>query len=223
MYQAILLDLYGTLVHDDEGSVDDVCVQVADLIAVDPSAIAAEWSRRLEASAEMAYGADFRTLADLTLGSLAEAVANFGASVDVEPICRKHLQSWRHPPLYDDSRPFLDAVKVPVCLVSDVDQDDLTAVLRCHGVAVAAAVTSEEARAYKPRPEPFQLALARLGLGAGDVIHIGNSASSDVAGAAALGIDTAFLDRAGDGLPPGVTATYTAATLTALLPQVMPC
>lgn len=110
-----------------------------------------------------------------------------------------------------------------MCLVSDVDQDDLTAVLRWHGIAVTAAVTSEEARAYKPRPEPFQLALARLGLGPGDVIHIGNSASSDVAGAAALGIDTAFLDRDGGGLPPGVTATYTAATLTALLPQVLPC
>ncbi|WP_444951262.1 HAD family hydrolase [Micromonospora ureilytica] len=223
MYQAILLDVYGTLVHDDEDSVKDVCVQVADLIAVDPSAIAAEWSRRLEASAEMAYGAGFRTLADLTLGSLTEAVANFGASVELEPICRKQLHSWRHPPLYDDSRPFLDAVKVPVCLVSDVDQDDLTAVLRWHGIAVAVAVTSEEARAYKPRPEPFQLPLARLGLGPGDVIHIGNSASSDVAGAAALGIDTAFLDRAGGGLPPGATATYTAATLTALLPKVLPC
>ncbi|MFD6679700.1 HAD family hydrolase [Micromonospora parva] len=223
MYQAILLDVYGTLVHDDESAVNDVCVQVADLIAVDPSAIAVEWSRRLEASAEMAYGAGFRKLADLTLGSLTEAVANFGASVELEPICRKQLNSWRHPPLYDDSRPFLDAVKVPVCLVSDVDQDDLTAVLRWHGIAVAAAVTSEEARAYKPRPEPFQLALARLGLGTGDVIHIGNSASSDVAGAAALGIDTAFLDRDGGGLPPGVTATYTAATLTALLPQVLPC
>ncbi|MCF0096082.1 HAD family hydrolase [Micromonospora sp. MH99] len=223
MYQAILLDVYGTLVHDDEGLVDDVCLQIADLIAVDPSAIRKEWSRLLEAGAEMAYGAGFRTLADLTLGSLAEAVATFGTAVELGRICRKQLHFWRHPPLYDDSQPFLDALKVPVCLVSDIDQDDLAAVLRWHGVAVAAAVTSEEARAYKPRPEPFQLALARLGLGPGDVVHIGNSASSDVAGAAALGIDTAFLDRAGVGLPPGVTATYTAATLTALLPQVSPC
>lgn len=170
----------------------------------------------------MAYGAGFRTLVDLTFGSLAEAVVSFGASVELEPICRKQLHSWRHPPLYDDSRPFLDAVKVPVCLVSDVDQDDLTAVPRRHGVAVA--VTSEEARAYKPRPEPFQLALARLGLGPDDVVHIGTSTSSDVAGAAALGIDAAFLDRAGGGLPPGGTATYTAATPTptALPPQVLP-
>jgi len=41
VYQAILLDAYGTLVHDDEDAVDDVCVQVAELIAVEPSAIAA--------------------------------------------------------------------------------------------------------------------------------------------------------------------------------------
>jgi 2-haloacid dehalogenase/putative hydrolase of the HAD superfamily len=91
-------------------------------------------------------------------------------------------------------------------------------VLALHGISVAAVVTSEQARAYKPRPEPFRLALDRLGLGPGEVIHIGDSPSSDVAGAAALGIDTAFLDRGGAGLPPGVSATRTAATLTALLP-----
>jgi FMN phosphatase YigB (HAD superfamily) len=220
VYQAILLDVYGTLVRDDDDSADDVCGQVAELAGVEPSAVAAEWYRRLCASADVAYGTEFRTLADLTLGSLTETAAYFGAPLNPEQVCRRHLESWRRPPLFDDSLPFLDAVDVPVCLVSDVDRDDLDAVLALHGISVAAVVTSEEARAYKPRHEPFQLALARLGLNPGDVVHIGNSASSDVAGAAALGIDTAFLDRCGSGLPAGVTATYTAASLTTLLPQL---
>lgn len=222
MYQAVLLDVYGTLVRDDDDSADEVCVHVAELAGVEPSAVAAEWHRRLYASADVAHGADFRTLADLTIGSLAETAAHFGAPLIPDQVCQRHLESWRRPPLFDDSLRFLDALDVPVCLVSDVDSDDLEAIMALHGLCVAAVVTSEEARAYKPRPEPFQLALARLGLGPNDVIHIGNSASSDVAGAAALGIDTAFLDREGRGLPAGVTATYAATTLTALLPQALP-
>lgn len=220
MYRAILLDVYGTLVHDDEDSTDDVCGQVAESAGVEPSAVAAEWHRHLCASADAAHGTTFRTLADLTLRSLAETAASFGAPPIPEQVCRRHLESWRRPPLFDDSLPFLDAVDVPVCLVSDADRDDLGAVLALHSISVAAVVTSEEARAYKPRPEPFQLALARLGLNPGDVVHIGDSASSDVAGAAALGIDAAFLDRRGSGLPAGVAATYTAASLTALLSQL---
>lgn len=210
VYRAILLDVYGTLVRDDEDWADEVCAHVASVAGVSPPAVVAEWQRRLYASAEVAHGARFRTLADLTLGSLAETASHFGVRLRPE-------RPWVAPPLFDDSLPFLDAVSVPVCLVSDADRDELEAVLAFHRISVAAVVTSEEARAYKPRPEPFRLALARLGLGPGDVVHIGDSASSDVAGAAALGIDTAFLDRTGAG---PVTATYTAASLTALLPQL---
>jgi len=50
----------------------------------------------------------------------------------------------------------------------------LQAVLNHHGITVDIVVTSEDARAYKPRPEPFRLALQRLGLAATDVIHIGD-------------------------------------------------
>jgi len=105
-----------------------------------------------------------------------------------------------------------------VCLVSDADRDDLAAVLTRHGIVVEAVVTSQDARAYKPRPEPFRLALARLGLGAGDVLHVGDSPGSDVAGAQALGIDTALVERAGSRPPAGVEPRYRVASLTALLP-----
>jgi len=223
VYEAVLLDVYGTVVHDDEDMAEEVCTQVAELIAVEPSAVAAQWSRRLAASANLAYGARFRTLAELAVMSLAEAVAHVGATLVLGPICRRYLLSWHCAPLYDDSRPFLEAVNLPVCLVSDSDHDDLTAVLRLHDIAVAAVVTSEDARADKPRPEPFRLALDRLGRTPEEVIHIGNSAVFDVAAAAAGGIDTAFIDRDGTVLPPGITATYAAATLTALLPRLLPC
>ena len=60
--------------------------------------------------------------------------------------------------------------------------------------------------------------MQRLGLAATDVIHVGDSPTSDITGATELGIDTAFISRDGRRLPTHLAATYTIDTLTALLP-----
>jgi HAD superfamily hydrolase (TIGR01493 family) len=210
----VLLDVYGTLVRDDEAWVAAAAAAVADLAGVEPEAVAAHWVTRLYAMADTAHGDGFVTLADLNTGSLTETANHFGVRVDARQLCTPPPR----PPLFADSLPFLAAVKLPVCLDSVADRDSLHAVLDHHGVRPAAVVTSQQARAYKPRPEPFELALRHLGLRPGDVIHVGDSPASDIAGAAALGIDTAYLDRAGRPLPPGLSATHTINTLTALLP-----
>jgi putative hydrolase of the HAD superfamily len=56
-------------------------------------------------------------------------------------------------------------------------------------------VISEEVGIRKPRAEIFEAVLERLGAAPGDVIHVGDSLSADVAGAAALGMRTAWLTR----------------------------
>ena len=220
MYRAVLLDVYGTLVRDDGAWEAEVAALVAGLAGVDPAAVAREWTTRIWAMADDAHGDRFRTLADLNARSLAATVAHFGVRVDAGQICRQREESGERPPLFADSRPFLAAVGRPVCLVSDADRDSLRAVLDHHGITVAAVVTSEDARAYKPRPEPFRLALRRLGLTAADVIHVGDSPVADIAGAAGLGIDTAFVRRGDRRLPAHAAATHTVGTLTGLLPML---
>jgi len=64
--------------------------------------------------------------------------------------------------------------------------------------------TSEDARAYKPRRELFDLALGETGLRPEEVIHIGDSLSSDVGGAASAGIRALWLNRSGKAAPEGV-------------------
>lgn len=218
MYRAVLLDVYGTLVHDDDTWAAETAALIADLAGTDPDRVAAEWTARIWAMAEPAHGEGFRTLADLNLSSLTETAAHFAVQVDAEQLCRQQSEFGRRPPLFADSLPFLAAVGVPICLVSDADSDTIDAVLDHHGIKVDGVVTSEDARAYKPRPEPFQLALQRLGMTPADVIHVGDSPASDIIGANELGIDTAFLQRDGRSLPAHVTATHTIDSLTALLP-----
>ncbi|GIF78227.1 HAD family hydrolase [Asanoa siamensis] len=212
MYEAVLLDVYGTLVHDDESWAATITARIAALAGVDADTVTRAWTTRLWALADAAHGAAFRTLADLNTTSLTETADMFGVRVDATP------PPPRPPAFYPDARAFLSAVEVPVCLVSDADGDRLRAVLDHHGITVDHVVTSEDARAYKPRPEPFELALRHLGLSAAAVVHVGDTPASDIAGAAALGIATAFLTRDGRRLPAHLTATHTVSTLTALLP-----
>ncbi len=223
MHRAILLDVYGTLVHDDDEPLAAVCAEVARTSGVDAAALAAEWDARIWRLADGAFGAGFRSLRDLTLVSLAEAGAHLGVEIDAATVCADQVASWRRLPLFPDALPFLEALEaagVPVCLVSDVDRADLDALLDHHRISVAAAVSSEEVRAYKPRPEPFRRALELLGLDASEVVHVGNSFTSDVLGAAALGIDTALVVR--DSPPPASDPrlTYRLRALTDLLPQL---
>ncbi len=56
-------------------------------------------------------------------------------------------------------------------------------------------VISEDVGIRKPRPEIFEAVLERLGATPGEVIHVGDSLSADVAGASALGMHTAWLTR----------------------------
>jgi 2-haloalkanoic acid dehalogenase type II len=219
VYEAVLLDVYGTLVQDDDTKFTEAASQIATLAGIDPGVVEREWSTRLRAMADAAHGHGFRTLADLNLSSLTESAAHFGLRVDdAREIWRRQIELWRPGPLFADSLSFLAAVGVPVCLVSDTDRDSLAAVLDHHGVKVNNVVTSEDARAYKPRREPFEMALRRLDMAASDVVHVGDSPGSDIAGASELGIDTVFVSRDGRHLPPNLTATHTVETLTALLP-----
>jgi FMN phosphatase YigB (HAD superfamily) len=125
VYRAILLDLYGTLVHDDDEPVASICALVGDRAGVDAAAVDQEWYARICQAADAAHGPAFRTLADLNLSSLTETAAYFGITLDAEDVCREQMRFWRRPPLYADSSAFLQAVELPVCLVSDVDRDDL--------------------------------------------------------------------------------------------------
>jgi FMN phosphatase YigB (HAD superfamily) len=81
-------------------------------------------------------------------------------------------------------------------------------------------ITSVDAGVRKPAPEFFQYALARCGLSKDDVLFVGNQLNSDVAGAEALGIRTAWLCgpayRSLDDGPCSIRPTYTIETLYSL-------
>ena len=65
------------------------------------------------------------------------------------------------------------------------------------GLSFDSVVTSEDCRSYKPRKEIFEKALDLMGVDAEEVVHIGDSFSSDVLGAYNAGIDGIWINRKG--------------------------
>lgn len=220
MYRGLLLDVYGTLVHEDDDSLQAICAHVGELAGVEPGAVAKEWGRRFQDACRAAHGDAFRLQRDLNRETLAETMRHFDVRGDAEDHCRPQFDFWRSPALFADSLPFLQQAGVPVCVVSNIDRADVQAALDLHRLPVDAVVTSEDARAYKPRPEPFELALHTLGLQADEVLHVGDSPSADIGGAGALGMDTAWINRKGRRTPGGCEPTFTAGSLHGLSVQL---
>ena len=113
---------------------------------------------------------------------------------------------WSHPTIYRESREVLSALRqagMPVCLVSNIDNEELGSALRHLGLSFVDVITSECCRAYKPRAEMFEAALSRLGLEPCQVLHVGDSLRSDVRGAKALGIPVLWINRKHRKTPKG--------------------
>jgi len=103
---------------------------------------------------------------------------------------------WR---LFDDVLPALAALKargLKLAIISNWDErlKPLLHKLRLD-VYFDAFTISHETGCTKPAPEIFRRAVAELGVPPACVLHIGDSAEEDVAGARAAGINSTLLDR----------------------------
>ena len=81
-------------------------------------------------------------------------------------------------------------------------------------------VTSEDVRSYKPRRELFEAGLGLLGLEPHEVLHIGDSLGSDIAGANALGIPVAWVNAQGRAAPRSAVLAAECCDLRDLLPLI---
>jgi 2-haloacid dehalogenase/putative hydrolase of the HAD superfamily len=198
--RGILLDFYGTLVHEDDEIIPLICDEIR-RHAVEPvttGEIARYWSASFFPMCHRSHGEVFIPQRQAGLASLRVTTVHFRSRADPMALIQQQFSPWRAPPIFPDARPFLDALRalsIPVCIVSNVDRPDIEAAIAHHALRVDVLVTNDDARAYKPHPEMFHLGLELLGLTAGKVLHVGGSRSSDVAGAQAMNIPVAWINR----------------------------
>lgn len=205
MLKAVFLDFYGTVVHEDGNIIQAIAQQIFDTgIASDTGETRRYWWHAFETDLLSSYGDNFKTQREIERQSLLKTAQHFQSKTDVESACRALFTHWRKPPLFPESCAFFQDCPVPIYIVSNIDRADILAALDFHKLAPAGVCTSEDAHSYKPRPELFTHAIRSAGIRADEIIHIGDSLSSDAAGAASAGIRSIWINRNNRAVPEGI-------------------
>jgi HAD superfamily hydrolase (TIGR01509 family) len=194
----LFIDMYGTLTAGDRAAVESVCAALLRDTGLrrTPRDLGILWGERFFAALHAASGDGFRTLFAVETATLVETLAALDVQIDPAPYIAQLVAYWRNPPLQPEVPDFVARCRLPLVIVSNADRADLACALASHSLAPADVVTSEDARAYKPDPRIFELALARTGWRRDRVLHVGDSLHSDIGGAQAAGLRNAWLNRA---------------------------
>lgn len=207
MKQAIFLDFYGTVVFEDGENVSKISQIIFDTGEVNsPSEVDAYWWKEFYNTFVEAYGAGFRTQREIEYESLAKTIEHFKSPADAVALSNMMFEYWRRPPIFEEAKQFFEKSPVPIYIVSNIDTGDILEAVKFHGLKPTGIFTSEDARSYKPRKELFEYALNAAGVKPEQVVHIGDSLSSDIKGAGEMGIDAIWINRGGKEVPEGVMA-----------------
>ena len=193
--RAVLLDFYGTLVEDDWNVVCDAAETAVPF--ADPATVASEWMDAFYQELDASHGVRFASQRAAQIGALEEIAASYDVRVNAKRLCDPVFAYWRSPRVCEETRSFLATLPAPTCVVSNVDRDDLLAALRATRLSFDHVLTSEDVRAYKPRPDLFVAGLAALGVSSDDAVHVGDSWRNDVCGALGVGVRAIWLNRRG--------------------------
>ena len=144
MYEALLIDFYGTLVEEDTDVISRIVSRVAASSPGAPSEseIAQLWSQRFSELCAAAHGSHFRSQREIELESLREVLARYDATSDAEELSGELYSYWVSPKSISGSADFLAKVTLPVCVVSNIDTADLESAIGRLGWRFSAIVTS---------------------------------------------------------------------------------
>ncbi len=192
----VFLDFYGTIASGDVQAVEAVCQQVIDDygLVLTASQMAGHWGQRFFAALE-ATNSSFKSLKQIENETLIETLLPLTGRVCVKKYIRSFNTYLGRPTLYEEVQDVLAALTVPVCIVSNADDEELCAALEHHGLRFEYVVTSEGSQSYKPDRRIFEAALALTGWSPDRVVHVGDSLHSDVGGAHGVGLKAAWVNR----------------------------
>ncbi len=207
MIKAVFIDFYGTVVHEDGEVIKQVSQEIYSTGKVtDKSEIGTYWWNEFQKAFNSAYEDSFETQRKLEYESLKKTIEYFNSTANAKELSDLMFAHWIKPPIFEESKQFFEMCPVPIYVVSNIDRDDVLKAIEYHGLKPNGIFTSEDAKSYKPRKELFQFALNSIGLSAEQVVHIGDSLSSDIKGASAVGINAIWINRSKREIPNGVTA-----------------
>jgi len=202
--RAILLDFYGTVVEEDEAPVTLVCKDVikASSNTLNLEEVTSFWWHTFWDLYPESYGDTFQYEKELGYEALQKTILRFDVNLNSDSLIQSLSEYWDEywgkPVIFPESRDVIEKLSkynVPICLVSNIDNAVLDSAIKFNQLSFDFIVTSEDCRSYKPRPEMFEKALSLLQLSNNEVLHVGDSLSSDVQGAKNMSIPVLWINR----------------------------
>jgi 2-haloacid dehalogenase len=213
-FSALTFDCYGTLIDWETGILAALRPwTAAHRVEVDDEELLAAFGRAESGREAAEPTAPYPRILAGVLEDLAE---EFGTTASPEEAAAfaGSVKDW---PAFPDSPEALAYLKrhYKLVIVSNVDRASFRHSNARLGVTFDAIVTADDAGAYKPAPNHFHLALARLadmGIAQDQVLHVAQSLYHDHVPAKRLGLRTLWVNRhatrtrgADDGTTPGAT------------------
>lgn len=216
MLKAVFVDYTGTIVKDEGPDIQEVISRTYRNSDIEsPQAMVSYWWKLLNEYEEKSCGSSYISEDDIVDELLNICERELHLEENMEELHAAFQRFWMYAPAYEDTKEFFENCPLPVYIISNNAGKYIEESMKDKGLHPAGIISSDMARAYKPHRAVFEKALEVSGCRADEVIHIGDSVSSDVEGAVAAGIRPVLIDREGTKAAEGVLAVK---SLTEVLP-----
>ena len=199
MIKAYFLDYTGTMVKEDEPYTRQLLEYFVNHSNIkDPKEVLKvvwEMVKDLEAKS---YGDSFIKNDEKVDRILDYCVKEYGLNGDLDHMHEIWRKVWVHAPLFEDVKEFFERSKLPIYVLSNDDLSYLEESMKIKGLEPAGIISAEMARACKPNKAIFEKAMEIAKVKPNEVIHIGDSITSDIEPAKLLGITPVYISRKQD-------------------------
>jgi 2-haloalkanoic acid dehalogenase type II len=193
--RAITIDLYGTLVRDNNAVVRDICRRISQSAVktlVSPAEVGIAWWRHVEDMLMSNTFYDSKTIETLAIHDI---IDQFNSPENPDDIYCEVLTSLRKPIMYDDTHMFVNAQPFPLVIIANGDLDIVEDALDHAQIEADLVVCSSESKCYKPSYKIFEDAVNTLGISPDEILHVASSLKYDIAPAQRVGMNTCWLNR----------------------------
>ena len=196
MIKAVFLDYTGTMVQLRGSEFDEMVNSFMEHSTLnDPEKVVQWYWDHLRVIERDCYQDAFMTEDELIMKILNQAESEVRLKADHNQLHTCMQNYWMYAPLFSDVPAFFESVKLPIYILMDNAGDYAKVCLRRNKLHANGIISGEDVKAYKPRREIFEKALALANCKPEEVIHVGDDLEGDVEGAKNAGITPILLDR----------------------------
>jgi 2-haloacid dehalogenase len=207
-FEVLTFDCYGTLINWEDGILSCMRHILANHGKHADDAAILKLYGDFEAGAERGEYAIYREVLQSVVRRFGEQFEFATAEREVQ-LLPESLPQWKPWPDTVDALRNLQS-RFRLAIISNVDDDLFANTKPQLGVEFYRVITAQQARAYKPSPKIFELALNCIGVPSRRILHVGQSLYHDVLPAQSLGLATVWVNRPSARHGVGAVKTATA-------------